>query len=105
MLAYLVIASTICLPEVEALKLTYSKYRDRVEIVMVDDIINGDFIDALHGTSALIHVRSPLPGCDGTEALTNVSTLSLFFCTYNGIHLNTLVEHRQWSSQYYLSSH
>ena len=62
----------------EALKATYSKYGDRVEIVVADGIMDGDFTDALRGASALIHVASPLPGRDETEALINVSTLSLF---------------------------
>ena len=71
------IASIVRSPKVEALKATYSKYGDRVEIVVADDIINGDFTDVLRGASALIHVASPLPGRDETEALINVSTLSL----------------------------
>ena len=78
MVAYPVIASIVRSPKVEALKANYSKYGDRVEIVVADDIINGDFTDALRGASALIHVASPLPGRDETEALINVSTLSLF---------------------------
>ena len=31
----------------------------------------------------MIHVASPLPGRDETKALIDVSTLSLFFCTYH----------------------
>ena len=75
---YLVIASAVRSPKKEALKAVYSKYGDRVEIVVVDDLANGDFTDALRGVSALIHVASPLPGRDETRALIDVSTLYLF---------------------------
>ena len=78
MLAYLVIASTVRLPKVEVLETAYSKYGDQVEIIAADDIISGDFTDALRGVSALIHITSLLLGRNGTEALTNVSMLSLF---------------------------
>ena len=46
----------------DVLRKVYSKYGDKVEIVIVEDIVNGDFAGALDGVSAVIHAATPIPG-------------------------------------------
>jgi len=43
----------------DALRKSYAKYGDKVDIVVVDDLVRGDFTDALKGVSAVIHVATP----------------------------------------------
>ena len=47
----------------------YAKHGDKVDIVVVEDLVKGDFTDALKGVSAVIHVAAPIPG---REALKDV---------------------------------
>ena len=86
--ADLAIHSVVRSPKAEALKTAYSKYEGKVEIVVVDDLIKGDFTDALRGVSALIHVASPVPGRDETKALIDVSPLS----AYAFAHMTMLIQ-------------
>jgi len=46
----------------DALKKAYAKYGDKVDIVIIEDLVKGDFTDALKGVSAVIHVATPVPG-------------------------------------------
>ncbi|KAF9643358.1 NAD(P)-binding protein [Thelephora ganbajun] len=46
----------------DTLRKAYAKYGDRVDIVVVEDLVKGDFTDALKGVSAVIHTASPAPG-------------------------------------------
>ena len=57
----------------DAVKAAYTKYGDQVDIVVVDDFINGDFTDALKGVYAIILVASPLPGRQDLRATIDVS--------------------------------
>ena len=50
-----------------------SVYGDNVELVIVDDLIKGDFTSALQGVDALIHVASPLPGRGDPDYTIDVS--------------------------------
>jgi len=43
----------------DTLRKSYVKYGDRVDIVVVEDLVKGDFTDALKGVSAVIHVATP----------------------------------------------
>jgi len=45
-----------------ALRKAYDKHGDKVDIVVVEDLVRGDFTDALKGVSAVIHVATPTPG-------------------------------------------
>ena len=38
---------------------SYAKYGDKVDIVVVEDLVRGDFTNALKGVSAVIHVATP----------------------------------------------
>ncbi|KAJ6535067.1 hypothetical protein B0H19DRAFT_1271724 [Mycena capillaripes] len=51
------------------LKASYASYGDRVEIVQIDDLLHGQFPEALVGVDAIIHLASPLPGRAEPEAL------------------------------------
>jgi len=53
----------------------YAKYGDEVEIVVVEDLVKGDFTDALKGVSALIHVAAPLPGREELKDILEVCHL------------------------------
>jgi len=48
-------------------------YGGSVEIVVVDDLIKGDFTSVLQGVDALIHVASPLPGRGDPDYTIDVS--------------------------------
>jgi len=43
----------------DSLRKAYAKYGDKVDIVVVEDLVRGDFTDALKGVSAVIHVATP----------------------------------------------
>ena len=58
----------------EAVKASYIKYGDRVDIAVIDDLITGDFTDVLKGVHAVIHVATPLPGRQDLQATIDVST-------------------------------
>lgn len=49
-------------------------YGGDAEVVVVDDLIRGDFTDALQGVDALIHVASPLPGRGDPDYTIDVSS-------------------------------
>ena len=55
-------------------KLRTPKVGDRVDIVVVDDLIDGDFTDGLRGVHAVIHVAPPLPGHRDPQTTIGVST-------------------------------
>jgi len=48
--------------KVAAAQQGYASYGDKYEVVGIDDLIHGDFTDALKGVSGVIHVAAPLPG-------------------------------------------
>jgi len=49
-------------------------YEGDVEIVIVDDLIKGDFTSALQDIDALIHVASPSPGRGDPDYTIDVSS-------------------------------
>ena len=51
----------------------YSKYGDKVEIVVVEDLARGDFTNALDGVSAVIHAATPIPGREELKDVLEVS--------------------------------
>lgn len=55
------------------LRKAYAEYGDRVEIVVVEDLVKGDFTDALKGVSAVIHTATPVPGREELQDLLKVS--------------------------------
>lgn len=61
----------------DALRQAYAKYGDRVEIVVVNDLVKGDFTDALKGVSAVIHTATPVPGREELQDILKVSRPSL----------------------------
>ncbi|KAF9654438.1 NAD(P)-binding protein [Thelephora ganbajun] len=46
----------------DVLRKAYAKYGGNVDIAVVEDLVKGDFTEALKGVSAVIHTASPLPG-------------------------------------------
>ncbi|KAF7798667.1 hypothetical protein EIP86_009891 [Pleurotus ostreatoroseus] len=46
----------------------YTKYGDKVEIIPLDDLINGDYSAALKGVEFVIHAAAPLVGRTATHA-------------------------------------
>jgi len=67
----------------DALKKVYAKYGDKVDIVVVEDLITGDFTDALKGVSAVIHVATPIPGREELSAVLEVGHLPAYFLISN----------------------
>ena len=63
------------LRKAEALRKAYAKYGDRVDIVVVEDLIKGDFTDALKGVSAVIHAASPAAGREELKDILEVGSL------------------------------
>ena len=59
----------------EALRKAYAKYGDRVDVVVIEDLIKGDFTDALKGVSAVIHAASPAPGREELKDILEVGGL------------------------------
>ena len=59
----------------EALRKAYAKYGDRVDIVVVEDLIKGDFTNALRGVSAVIHAASPAAGREELKDILEVGGL------------------------------
>ena len=59
----------------EALRKAYAKYGDRVDIVVVEDLIKGDFTNALKGVSAVIHAASPAAGREELKDILEVGGL------------------------------
>ena len=59
----------------DLLKKVYSKHGDKVEIVVIEDLVNGDFTDALNGVSAVIHAATPSPAREELKAVLEVSRL------------------------------
>ena len=57
----------------------YAKYGDKVDIVVIEDLIKGDFTDALKGVSAVIHVATPLPGREELKDILEVGHLPAHF--------------------------
>jgi len=63
----------------DALKKVYAKYSDKVDIVVIEDLIKGDFTDALKGVSAVIHVATPIPGHEELRDILEVGHLPAHF--------------------------
>ena len=63
----------------DALKKVYAKYGDKVDIVVVEDLITGDFTDAFKGVSAVSHVATPIPGREELSAVIEVGHLPAHF--------------------------
>ena len=61
----------------DALRKAYSKYGDKVDIVVVDDLVKGDFTEVLKGVSAVIHTATPVPGREKTKDVLEVSCPSV----------------------------
>ena len=61
----------------------YAKYGDKVDIVVVEDLITGDFTDALKGVSAVIHVATPVPGREDLKDILEVGHLPAHFLISN----------------------
>jgi hypothetical protein len=59
----------------DTLRKSYAKYGDRVDIVVVEDLIKGDFTDALKGVSAVIHAATPMPGREELKDILEVNFL------------------------------
>jgi hypothetical protein len=57
----------------------YAKYGDKVDIVVVEDLVKGDFTDALKGVSAVIHVATPIPGREELKDILEVGHLPAHF--------------------------
>ena len=57
----------------------YAKHNDKVDIVVIDDLVRGDFTDALRGVSAVIHVATPIPGQEELKDIIEVSRLLATF--------------------------
>ena len=67
----------------DALKKVYAKYGDKVDIAIVEDLITGDFTDALKGVSAVIHAATPIPGHEELKDILEVGHLPAYFPTPN----------------------
>ena len=61
----------------DALRKAYAKHGDKVDIVVVEDLVKGDFTDALKGVSAVIHTAAPVPGHEQLNDILEVSHLPL----------------------------
>ena len=61
----------------DLLKRAYAKHGDKVEIVIVEDLVKGDFTDSLKGVSAVIHAATPVPG---REELRDILEVFIFPC-------------------------
>ena len=72
--SYFFLFSLVRAGKFEAVKASYIKYGDRVDIAVIDDLITGDFTDVLKGVHAVIHVATPLPGRQDLQATIDVST-------------------------------
>ena len=74
MISYPFLLSSVRTGKFDSTKAAYAKYGDRVEIVVVDDLINGDFTDVLKDVYGVIHVASPFPGRQDLQTTIDVST-------------------------------
>ena len=59
----------------DSLRKAYARYGDNVDIVVVEDLVKGDFTDQLKGVSAVIHAATPLPGREELRDILEVSNL------------------------------
>jgi len=59
----------------DALRKVYAKYGDKVDIVVIEDLIKGDFTDALKDVSAVIHVATAIPGREELKDVLEVGHL------------------------------
>ena len=83
----------------DALRKMYAKHGDKVDIVVIEDLIKGDFTDALKGVSAVIHVATPLPGKEELKDILEVGHLPGHFPIYNlhqrfSDHQRGITQHR-----------
>jgi hypothetical protein len=89
--------STVRTPKVDILRQSFAVYGSDLEIIGFDDLVNGDWTDALKGqlmffavfaimlnigagVDAVIHAAAPLPGTQDVESALNVSLMSLCAC-------------------------
>lgn len=61
----------------DLLRKAYAKHGDKVEIVIVEDLVKGDFTDALKDVSSVIHAATAVPGRDELKDILEVSHLRL----------------------------
>ena len=59
----------------DALRKAYAKHGDKVDIIVIEDLIKGDFTDALKGVSAVIHVATAIPGREELRDILEVCNL------------------------------
>ena len=67
----------------DALRKVYAKYGDKVDIVVIEDLVKGDFTDALKGVFAVIHVATPIPGREEPRDTLEVGHLPAHFLISN----------------------
>ena len=67
----------------DALRKAYAKYGDKVDIVVIEDLVKGDFTDALKGVSAVIHAATAVPGREELKDILEVCHLSTHSPTPN----------------------
>jgi len=79
-------------------KAAYAKYGDRVDIVVVNDLVTADYTDILKGVYGIIYVASVLPGSQSVQTTIEVSicfpprlSLSNHLCPRPTIPLSPLV--------------
>ena len=72
-ISFLFLLSSARSGKADAVRASYTKYGDRVEIVVIDDLINGDFTDVLKDVYGVIHVASPFPGRQDLRTTIDVS--------------------------------
>jgi len=57
----------------DSLKKAYAKHGDKVDIVVVEDLVKGDFTDALKGVSAVIQTATPGPGRENLKDILEIT--------------------------------
>jgi len=57
----------------DSLRKAYAKHGDKVDIVVMEDLVTDKFTDALKGVSAVIHTATPVPG---RETLADILTIT-----------------------------
>ena len=65
--------STVRSGKVAGMRAAYAKYGDRVDIVVADDLVDGDFTEIMKGVHAVIFVASVFPGRESIDTTIHVS--------------------------------
>ncbi|KAJ7575110.1 hypothetical protein C8J56DRAFT_1007805 [Mycena floridula] len=63
--------------KVQQIRVAYAKYGQNFEVVAISDIATDQFLEALKGVNAIIHVASPIPQKSNTEEMLNARTLNV----------------------------